>query len=196
LCGLFSTGEDATMNGVELVRRLHQHRAWVNGKLIQAAFALKSADLQTPLPIGQGSIWKSLVHMYAAEYVWLESLLGDESPVAPGDLPDKIPGNQEGSGAIRSLDELVGLWRELDARWQAYLDGLNDADLDPLVYKVSSLQGTRSATRRGDILLHVCTHAHYTTAQVVNMLRQLGAPALPDPMLITMARQETVAAKG
>jgi hypothetical protein len=28
----------------------------------------------------------------------------------------------------------------------------------------------RSGTRRGDILLHVCTHAQYTVAHVVTML--------------------------
>ena len=40
------------------------------------------------------------------------------------------------------------------------------------------------------MLLHVCTHAQYTTAQLVNMLRQLGVDRLPDVMLISMARQE------
>jgi uncharacterized damage-inducible protein DinB len=46
------------------------------------------------------------------------------------------------------------------------------------------------ATSRGDVLLHVCTHAQYTTAQAVNMLRQVGVEKLPDTMLITLARQE------
>jgi uncharacterized damage-inducible protein DinB len=40
------------------------------------------------------------------------------------------------------------------------------------------------------VLLHVCTHAQYTTAQVVNMLRQVGATSLPDTMLITLARKQ------
>jgi hypothetical protein len=42
------------------------------------------------------------------------------------------------------------------------------------------------------VLLHVCTHAHYTVAQGINMLRRLGVPTdrLPDPMLITLSRQE------
>jgi uncharacterized damage-inducible protein DinB len=37
--------------------------------------------------------------------------------------------------------------------------------------------------------MHVCTHAHYTAAQVVNMLRQIGVE-LPETMLITLARKE------
>jgi uncharacterized damage-inducible protein DinB len=180
------------MNGADTIRRLHRHRAWVNRKLLDAAAALPAADLQKQFPIGQGSIWKSLVHLHAAEFVWLESLLGNEEPLLKGDLPGKIPGNQQGEGAIGSLDELKAKWHELEARWQTYLESLEDADLDQVVYKVSS-QGKRHGTRRGDILLHVCTHAQYTTAQVVNMLRHAGAPQLPDPMLITMARQESAA---
>jgi len=34
-----------------------------------------------------------------------------------------------------------------------------------------------------------CTHAQYTTAQIVNMLQQSGIGKLPDTMLILMARQ-------
>jgi hypothetical protein len=33
-------------------------------------------------------------------------------------------------------------------------------------------------------------HAHYTSAQVVNMLRQLGVENLPETMLISLARRE------
>ena len=180
------------MNAADLVRRLHQHRAWVNRKLLDAANVLSEENLRKPLPIGQGSIWKSLLHLYAAEYVWIETLSGNEAPLVPGDLAGKIPGNQEGEDAIRALDELAGKWKKLDTRWRAYLEKLTDADLDELVYKVST-QGKRSATRRGDILLHVCTHAQYTTAQVINMLRQVGVQPLPDPMLITLAREGAAA---
>ena len=63
-----------------------------------------------------------------------------------------------------------------------------------MVYKVStsSWAGGRFGTRRSDILLHVCTHGQYTTAQVVNMFRQVGVAALPDVMLISLAREEPV----
>jgi uncharacterized damage-inducible protein DinB len=178
------------MDAVELLKRLHQHRAWVNNNLLSAAAQLSAEQLQLPFPIGQGSIWKSLVHLYAAEYVWLETLLGNEAPLVPGDLPDKLPGNQQGEGAITGLDELQHKWSILEQRWTAYLASLNPAALDELIFKIStsSGQGKRFGTRCGDVLLHVCTHAHYTAAQVVNMLRQVGVEKLPQTMLITLAR--------
>ena len=178
------------MNGAEVIRRLHQHRSWTNAKLMQAAAALSADVLHRPLPIGQGTLWKTLVHLYAAEYVWLGALQGNETPLVPGDVPELLPGNQEGEGAFGSLNDLAIAWAELEGRWWEFLTNLNDSDLDKAVFKVStsSRKGKRLATRTGDILLHLCTHAQYTTAQAVNMLRHLGA-TIPDVMLITLARQ-------
>ncbi len=180
------------MNAVDLVQRLHQHRAWVNANLLNAAATLTDEQLRSPFPIGQESIWKSLVHLHAAEYVWLEALLGNEDPLLPGDLPGKLPGNQQGNGGITDLNDLRQKWSALEQRWVGYLASLKPEALDELVYKksTSSGLGKRFGTRRGDILLHVCTHAQYTTAQVINMLRQAGAEKLPDVMLISLARQE------
>lgn len=177
------------MNGIDVIRRLHQHRQWVNHNLLAAIEPLTPEQLQQPFAIGQGSVWKTLMHLYAAEYVWLAALQGDETPVAPGDRPEGLPGNQQGEGAIASFGELKSLWTELDERWNAYLAELTGESLEHAVAKVSSLSGQRSTTRALDILLHLCTHAQYTTAQLVNMLRQLGVDQMPPTMLITMARQ-------
>jgi len=54
---------------VAIVQRLHQHRAWVNENLLAAAAALSEESLKQPFPIGQSSVWQSLLHLYAAEYV-------------------------------------------------------------------------------------------------------------------------------
>ena len=180
------------MIATDLIQRLHRHREWVNQRLLAAAASLSDSQLRQPFSIGQGSIWKTLTHLYAAEYVWLATLNGNESPLTPGDAAGKLPGNQEGEDAIESLDELRVRWSELDAQWQDYLKQLTDANLEDPVFKVSSLSSKRAATSRSDILLHVCTHAQYTTAQLVNMLRQAGQTDLPDVMLISMARAETL----
>jgi uncharacterized damage-inducible protein DinB len=184
--------DTTNMDAVDLIKRLHQHRAWVNGNLLVAAAQLSEKQLQLPFQIGQGSIWKSLVHLYAAEYVWLETLLGDEAPLLPGDVAGKLPGNQQGEGGITDLDDFRQKWATLEQRWVRYLAALTPESLDDLVYKKVSVTGQRFGTRRGDVLLHVCTHAHYTAAQVVNMLRQAGADKLPETMMISLARHEAM----
>jgi uncharacterized damage-inducible protein DinB len=176
------------MNAVELLQRLHRHRAWVNGNLLTAAAGLSDEHLRSAFPIGQGSVWQSLLHLYAAEHVWLEALLGNAASLVPGDLPGKLPGNQQGEAGITGLADLRRKWSSLEERWVGYLSSLTPAALEELVYRRSMSLGARLATRRSDVLLHVCTHAHYTAAQVVNMLRQLGVEKLPETMLISLAR--------
>jgi uncharacterized damage-inducible protein DinB len=89
----------------------------------------------------------------------------------------------------RQLDDLRQKWSALERRWIGYLASLTPPALEEVVYRKSS-SGKRFGTRRSDVLLHVCTHAHYTAAQVVNMLRHIGVEKLPDTMLISLARQE------
>lgn len=178
------------MNAVDLIQRLHQHRAWVNENLLAAASALSDEQLRRAFQIGQGSIWKSLLHLYAAEFVWLEALLGNDDPLVQGDLPGRIPGNQMGKGGVASLEELREKWAGQQERWDRYLADLSPESLDDPVFKFALSTGKRVATRRSDVLLHVCTHAQYTTAQVVNMLRQVGVEKLPETMLISLARRE------
>ncbi|MEX0612301.1 MAG: DinB family protein, partial [Pirellulales bacterium] len=60
-------------------------------KLVAAAGSLSQDQLHQPLGTGQGTVWRSLVHMYAAEYVWLETLLGDLEALCPGDAPAPRP---------------------------------------------------------------------------------------------------------
>lgn len=178
------------MNAVDLVQRLHQHRAWVNTNLLTAAATLSDEQLRSPYQIGQGSVWNSLTHLYAAEYVWLEALLGNEDSLVPGDVAGKLPGNQQGEGGITGLDDLRQKWSALDQRWTKYLASLTPESLEDVVHRKSSSTGQRFGTKRADVLLHVCTHAHYTAAQVVNMLRLAGADKLPETMLILLARHE------
>ena len=180
------------MDSTGVIRRLHQHRQWANAKLIAVAEQLSDEQLRRVFEMGRGSIWMSLLHLYAAEYVWLEALTGKEDPLTPGDVRGKLPGNQERPDAISSLAELQTRWSDLDERFNQYLAELSCESLDDIVYKVStsSGRGQRHGTRRGDVLIHICTHAQYTTAQVINMMRHVGVDPLPDPMLISLARQE------
>ena len=171
------------MDSVALIRRLHQHRLWSSRQLRDAVARLSTPQLRQPFDIGRGNLYSTLVHLYAAEYVWLEALNGR------GDLP--LPGDE----AFGSIEELLVSWPALDRRWERFLEQLRPVQLQQPVRKVATSRPGRPVfdTPMHDVLLHVCTHAHYTIAQAVNMLRQLGVPPndLPDPQLISMSRQET-----
>ncbi len=148
--------------------------------------------LRTPFQIGQGSIWKSLLHLYAAEFVWLEALLGNDDPLIQGDLPGKLPGNQLGEGGITNLDDLQAKWLALEQRWNGYLALLTPESLDELVYKKSTSYGLgkRYATRRSDVLLHISRTLLNTRWLKFSICSAVGSGYLPDTMLIALARKE------
>jgi uncharacterized damage-inducible protein DinB len=93
---------------------------------------------------------------------------------------------------IESLDELGKKWAALEAHWQKFLADLPAGSLDdPIRRRTSFVSGNQpSVCTRSDALLHVCLHAHYTEAQVINMLRHLGAKDLPPRMLTQLVWEE------
>lgn len=142
----------------DLIRRLHRHRMWSNRGLVDAARSLTADQLRQPFATGQGNVWNTLTHLLAAEFVWLAALEADETPLMPGDVPGKLPGNQQGDGAIASFDELVERWNRLDDRWNAYLASLTDETLDDFVYKTSTSSG--AGQRHGTRSRRASSHLH------------------------------------
>ena len=178
------------MEARQVYQRLNQHRQWANRRLMDSAAKLEEEELRREHPIGQGSVWRTLTHLFGAEYVWLQVLQGDDNPLAPGDARGKLPGNQEGADPIPSLDELRRYWEICHSGWDQYLEQVTDDELEESVIKKNSVTGQPAPASRSDILIHVHTHAQYTTAQAVNMMRHLGVQDLPDVMMITLARSE------
>ncbi len=167
---------------VQVIRRLHEHREWANTRLREAAGHMTDAQLRGQHPCGRGSVFDSLVHLYAGEAIWLAALQGNPTPPGPDDFH------------FATLDDLTEAWRVLAGQWDAYLAALSESELSRPITKVSTSSGAgRSFTLpEGDVLIHVCTHAQYTTAQCVNMMRRegLAADLLPDTMMISMSREQ------
>lgn len=111
-----------------------------------------------------------------AEFAWLAALEGTANPVFPAEA------------TVDDLPSLLRAWSDLDDRWAAMLAQLDDAGLDRPVTRTNRA-GITSTTSAADVLVHVCTHGFYHTAQMVNMLRRLGVTELPETNFITMARE-------
>jgi uncharacterized damage-inducible protein DinB len=48
---------------VSILQRLHQHSAWANEKLVEAAATLSPEELRQSQGIGEGNVWQSLFHI-------------------------------------------------------------------------------------------------------------------------------------
>jgi len=166
------------MQPIELLKRLREHQEYARHKLLAAAESLNDQQLRQSFEIGTGSIWNTLVHLYAAEFVWLEAIEGNPSPISPWQIK------------FDAMSDLIVAWQSLDSRWSTFFDGLEPSDLKRSIAKQSTSSGAGKlwATPLSDVLLHIPLHAQYTTAQAINMLRHLGVEYLPDTMFITMSR--------
>ena len=76
-------------------------------------------------------------------------------------------------------------WGELDRRWLDVLARLDSSELEQTVQR-ADLRNQCFTLDSMDAHLQVCTHAAYTAAQVVNMLRRLGVAPLPNCMLVAI----------
>jgi uncharacterized damage-inducible protein DinB len=163
---------------VGMAKRLRQHQRFASRQLLEHCFTLTPEQLHRPFEIGMGSYWATVVHLYAAEWVWLGAIEGNARIGGPGQVRFESP------AVLREA------WDQLDARWEACLSRLDDREMSRVVSKFVGQTDNLLETPLGDILLHLATHAHYTVAQGTNILRRLGVSALPDTMLITMSRRE------
>ncbi|MGP1346704.1 MAG: DinB family protein [Phycisphaerales bacterium] len=170
--------------GADAVRRLHEHRVWMRGRLLDACAGVSAEAWVRPFDMGRGSLWSTVEHLYAAERVWISALEGDGQVSVEVDLE---PGDLAG---------LRAAWEPIDRRWGAFLATLTDEMLGAPVERYSAVWKRHYTTYAGDVLLHVATHAAYTTAQAMNMLRRLGVRELPGMDLILMACERWDASAG
>ena len=144
------------------IRDLFAYNRWATRRIVDAATALDAASFTRDLRGSYPSVRETLVHMWSAEWIWLERWEGT-SPTARPDT---------GSG----FDTAPGLRARWEALWReqsAFLDRLDEQALGrELSY--TNLAGQSDQQPLWVLLRHVVNHATYHRGQVITMLRQLG----------------------
>ncbi|MCC7290994.1 MAG: DinB family protein [Phycisphaerales bacterium] len=135
---------------------------WANERLLGSAEGLPSEQLDRRFDMGLGSLRRTLLHILAAESVWLQRWQG----LAETKWPDES--EKPAIPAIRRRFEACYAQR------RTFLSALATGELARVVpYRDS--KGTLYKASLGDMLLQVCVHSHHHRAQAINMLRRLGA---------------------
>ena len=150
------------------LRDLFAYGRWANRTILGPVAELTAEQYARSIGGSFGSVQGTLVHLYGADWVWLERFHGRSPRAMPSgaDLP--------------TLDALAGRWREVEAGQNAYIASLTPERLtEPLSYLNTS--GDPFTRRLGDALLHLANHGTYHRGQVATLLRQLGRkPASTD----------------
>jgi uncharacterized damage-inducible protein DinB len=148
---------------VTTLRSLFVHNDWARDKLLRIAAGLDESMLDTPLEMGPGSLRLTLQHLWRTERWWLDRWQG---------LPEE-PDKREPPDPTMSMARLAEHFAATAAEREALLDEAGPAGES--VPRQFMGFGAEQSAPLGDLMLHVCNHGFHHRAQVLNMLRRLGA---------------------
>lgn len=155
---------------IDELRTLFDYDSWANELLLGAVAKLPAEVLGRNLGTSHQSLLGTLVHIVAAEEIWLSRWKG--APLAKLTGLDEIP----------DLDALRRFWGKVRSDRDAYLASLGAADLD----RDMEMKTTAGATyfhRYADMFRHLANHSTYHRGQVAAMLRQLGEKPPPTDLI-------------
>jgi len=150
------------------------YSAWATRRLLDDAAELTAAERSRDFGTADRSVAGTLLHIFAADRIWLTRVLGMGQPSHPG-------------ADFEEINTLREAWLSLGAEWKAWAETLSDAGaLQVLSY--CDLKGNPWQTPLWQIVLHVVNHATHHRGQVAGFLRTLGRKP-PTLDLITYYRQ-------
>jgi uncharacterized damage-inducible protein DinB len=153
---------------------LYEYNRWANARVLGAVAKLNADQFTKDLGNSFRSVRDTLVHIMAAEWIWLMRWKGT-SPKAMLKSTD-----------FSSLDALRSKWAEIEREQTEYLRGLTDESIQK-VLAYTSTEGKDFKNPLWQLMPHVVNHSTYHRGQVTTMLRQLGAePVSTD--LVTFCR--------
>jgi uncharacterized damage-inducible protein DinB len=165
------------MSGIlEILGTDIDYTVWASRRLVNAAAELSEEELNRDFQTAYHSVLGTLVHVFAADRMWLSRMEG-----AP--RPEFV------TAADHSLHVLQRDWPALYGRWQEWAGKLTeDRALANVSYK--DLRGNQWTQPMWQVLVHVVNHATHHRGQVSAHLRSLGR--VPPPIDFTVYCREVL----
>jgi uncharacterized damage-inducible protein DinB len=144
------------------IQALYDFNSWANQRTREACAPLSAEQFTRDLGSSFRSVRDTLVHLYSAEWVWLERWRGSSPTAFPSaaDFPD--------------LASIEMRWNDTDRRLQEFVAGLKEQDLTG-VLRYRLMSGREMESPYWQMLQHLANHGTYHRGQIATMLRQLGA---------------------
>lgn len=161
----------------EDLRDLLDYHCWARDRMLEACESLTPEQYTRTVESSFRSIRDTLVHIYAADWVWSMRCHGT-SPrtlLDPAEFPD-----------VASLRQA---WRELEAKYRTLLDDLGPDGIHKVV-DYTLLSGLQASGVFWQILQHVVNHASYHRGQLTTLLRQVAGRSPQPTDLIAFYREE------
>jgi uncharacterized damage-inducible protein DinB len=166
---------------LEQLRTLVDYHYWARDRLLDAVERLSSEQFTKDLGNSFPSIRDTVVHLYAADWIWCTRWEGEspQSMPAPAGFPDVA--------AVRRA------WTEHEPRVRAVLERLGEKGIGRTI-EYRTTDGRPQSQIFWQMLQHVVNHGSYHRGQVTTMLRQLGQNPPKSVDMITFYRERAAAA--
>jgi uncharacterized damage-inducible protein DinB len=149
----------------EMLRTQIDYTAWASQRLVAAASQLSAEQLNRDFGTADRGVLGTLVHVFAADRIWLARLTGQPNPEFITD-------------ADRSLSVLENEWPLLHDRWKQWAHSLTDGDVETVItYK--DLKGNQWKQPLWRLVLHAVNHGTHHRGQVSGFLRCLQCTPPP-----------------
>lgn len=156
---------------IERIAELYRYNQWANARARGAAAALGAEQLTRDLKNSFPSVLDTLVHIYDAEWTWLQRWKG----VAPGELPPGAP--------FATLAALEARWTEMELEQAQFLERLT-GDMLGRTLSYTNRRGQPRSYPLWQPILRVVNHSTYHRGQITTMLRQLGAKPVSTDLVV------------
>jgi uncharacterized damage-inducible protein DinB len=144
------------------LERYFAYNDWANDQILAAVEDAEPAVLDRDFAMGPGSIRKTLTHLLDVDRWWQRNWSNAAQPWQASEALDAAA--------------LSARWQPLRAERNAFVAGLDQTSADRILTVTPA--GFSVQVRVVESLLQLCTHGTHHRAQLVNMLRQSGRPAL------------------
>lgn len=148
------------------LRQMVAYNEWANKKLCDKLRILSAEQLKTKIVSSFPSIIETVIHIHAAQSIWLERINRHPHPTFYSP-----PATIETTTEIKALENS-------SASLVVFATTLNSTTTDQLIsYK--NIKGQVFENSLWQILHHVVNHATYHRGQIITMLRQLNETTIP-----------------
>jgi uncharacterized damage-inducible protein DinB len=144
----------------DVLRNHLVYTTWASRRLVDAAAQLPADQLTRDFQTANHSVLGTLVHVFAADRIWLARVTG----AAPTPFV---------SDADYQLSVLEKDWPDLHDRWQHWASGLTDAGVQAML-EWKDLKGNSYRQPLWQIMLHVVNHGTHHRGLVSGFLRAMG----------------------
>ena len=154
--------------------QLAAYNLWANNEMVKCLEQLSQEQLHSPIKSSFNSVYKTILHIWDAEYIWIQRLQG----FSIKEWPSK---NIDNDGFSTTL------FLNNSANFNDYVNAQN-SDFFDKECMYSNLKGEQFTNLNSEVVMHCLNHSTYHRGQLVTMFRQLELTIIPSTDFITFLR--------